>query len=260
MSRVIRPVFIAAVLSLTLLSSAAFAHFGMVIPDSNIITPENKSTSLALSFSHPFALAGMDLVKPKSFIVKSGDTTMDLLGTLKPATIMDHASWTAAYTFARPGVYQFAMEPMPYWEPEENSFIIHYTKTIVAAFGDESDWDEPVGLKTEIIPLTRPFGNYAGNAFTGQVLRDGKPLAHAEVEVEFYNKDARFTEPSEYHVTQVVKADAQGVFTFACPLAGWWGFAALSPADQQMKGPDGAMKDVELGAVLWIYLDGWKKK
>lgn len=241
-------------------ASSANAHFGMVIPGNNAISAEAKSTELQVSFSHPFELVGMDLVKPKAFFVTAAGKKTDLLPALTETKVMDHKAWKTTYQFARPGVYMFGLEPTPYWEPEEDCFIIHYTKTIIAAFGDESGWDEPMGLKTEIVPMTRPFGNYAGNSFTGQVLRDGKPLPFAEVEVEFYNKDNKFAAPTEYHVTQVVKADANGVFTFACPLAGWWGFAALSTADFQLKAPDGAMKDVEIGAVLWIKLDGWTRK
>jgi cobalt/nickel transport protein len=110
-------------------------------------------------------------------------------------------------------------------------------------------------LPTEIIPLLRPFGNYAGNGFSGQVLVQGKPVAGAEVEVEFYNKDNTLQSRSDYHVTQLIKADQNGIFTFTCPLAGWWGFAALSQAEYTLKDPQGNEKGVELGAVLWTYLD-----
>jgi len=137
-------------------------------------------------------------------------------------------------------------------------YILHYTKTIVAAFGDEEGWDRPVGLKTEIIPLTRPFGLYAGNVFQGVVMMDGKPVPHSLVEVEYYNKDKKAQAPSDYMVTQVLRADANGVFTWAVPRAGWWGFAALNPSDKKIpyKGVD---KDVELGAVLWVEFLQWKE-
>ena len=29
-------------------------------------------------------------------------------------------------------------------------------------------------------------------------------------------------------VTQTIKADPNGIFTYAAPKAGWWGFAALN--------------------------------
>ena len=125
----------------------------------------------------------------------------------------------------------------------------------MAAFGDDTGWDLPLGLTTEIVPLLRPFGNYAGNSFTGQVLLKGKPVPDCEVEVELYNRDGKVKAPSEYHITQVIKTDSNGVFTFTCPLPGWWGFAALNSADYTLKGPNGMDKEVELGAVLWIYFD-----
>ena len=239
-------------------ATTVYAHFGMVIPETNIMTQDLRETNIALSFSHPFELAGMDLAHPAKFTVTANGSTTDLTDTLQPVTIMDHKGWQTNYKFNRPGVYQFAMEPTPYWEPAEDVSIIHYTKTIIAAFGDDQGWDTPVGLAAEIVPLTRPFGNYAGNSFSGQVLINGKPLAHAEVEVEFYNEGEKYIAPSNYHVTQVVKADAQGIFTFTCPLAGWWGFAALTEADYTLKDPEGKDKGVEIGAVLWTYLDAYQ--
>ena len=143
------------------------------------------------------------------------------------------------------------MEPEPYFEPAEDTYIIHYTKTAVAAFGGEEGWDEPLGLKTEIVPLTRPFGNYAGNVFQGRVLLDGKPVPGAEVEVESYNKAKGHTAPNEYFVTQVVKADENGVFSYGVPWAGWWGFAALNTAKEKLD-YKGEPKPIELGAVLWL--------
>ncbi len=66
---------------------------------------------------------------------------------------MEHKGWKVRFVLPRPGVYQFVMEPTPYWEPAEDLSIIHYTKTIIPAFGDDEGWDEPVGLPTEIVPL-----------------------------------------------------------------------------------------------------------
>ena len=233
-------------------SGSALAHFGMVIPSASTVEDQSGAAiSLELSFSHPMEMVGMPLDKPKVFQVVADGQAQDLLGTLKATKIMDNNAWKADYAVKKPGVYQFVMEPQPYWEPAEDCFIIHYTKVYVAAFGEEEGWDEPVGLKTEIVPLTRPFGNYTGNVFQGQVLLQGKPVSNAEVEVEFYNKDNKYKAPNEYMVTQVVKADANGVFTCGIPFAGWWGFAALNTADEKMP-HEGKEKDVELGAVLWL--------
>ena len=246
-------------LFLTAGAAPAPAHFGMLIPSSPVADQQHKTIDLTLSFSHPFEMVGMELVKPARFFVAADGSQTDLLAGLEQTDVMGHTGWQTSYAFKRPGVYQFAMEPQPYWEPAEDLFIIHYTKTIVAAFGADTGWDEPLGLPTEIVPLLRPFGNYAGNSFAGQVLMDGAPVAHAEVEVEFFNSAQTVTAPSDYHITQVIKADADGIFSFTCPRAGWWGFAALNEADYRLKTQQGEEKGVELGAVLWIHLDEYQR-
>lgn len=246
----------AAFLVLALWGAPAFAHFGMIIPDAPRATAQDRSLDFAFSFSHPFAGAGMELVKPRAAGVLARGKKTGLLESLAPATVMGEKAWSLEYEFKRPGAHTFYMEPEPYWEPAEDSFIIHYTKIVVPAFGGDAGWEEPVGLPTEIVPLTRPFGNWAGNTFVGRVLIDGTPAPGAEVEVELYNQ-GRFEAPSDYHETQVVVADDAGVFSFTCPRPGWWGFAALSTADYQLASPSGEQKDVETGAVLWTWMDPW---
>jgi len=239
-------------------AGSAWSHFGMLIPsDSMVMQDDNRNLTLTLSFSHPFEMVGMELVKPKVFNVVINGKQQDLLGSLKPARVMDHTAWQAVYPIKRPGVYVFYMEPVPYWEPAEDSFIIHYTKSVVTAFGDDEGWGEEIGLKTEIVPLSKPFGLYAGNVFQGIVKLNGKPVPFAEVEVEYYNRDGKYTAPTEYMVTQAIKADGNGVFTYAAPVAGWWGFAALNSADFKLP-YDGEEKDVELGAVIWVFFHEMK--
>ncbi|MDR2391506.1 MAG: DUF4198 domain-containing protein [Planctomycetota bacterium] len=247
-----RKLCLAALLSLFACSGQVLAHFGMVIPSTPVVEDQDDATiTVELSFSHPMEMNGMPLARPKVVQVVVDGRTEDIDAALQAASIMEHDAWKAQYTVRRPGVYAFVMEPEPYWEPAEDCFIIHYTKSYVAAFGEEEGWDEPIGLKTEIVPLTRPFGNYAGNLFQGRVLLDGEPVPGAEVEVEYYNRDGVYAAPNEYMVTQVIKADENGVFAYGIPFAGWWGFAALNTADGKMP-HEGEAKDVELGAVLWM--------
>jgi len=238
----------------------AFAHYGMIIAsDAMVMADDPKQVQLTLSFSHPMEGIGMELVKPKAFSVKTDGKTQDLLGSLKPAKVMDQPAWETVFTVNRPGLYVFFMEPQPYWEPAEDKFIVHLTKTVVAAFGEDEGWDQPIGLKTEIVPLSKPYGLYAGNVFQGVVLKAGKPLANAEVEVEYYNAGGKAKAPTDYMITQTIKADKNGVFTYAAPKAGWWGFAALTSADYTLK-KDGKDKEVELGAVLWVQFVPWQDK
>jgi len=224
----------------------------MVIPsDQMVMQDEDRTVTIDLRFWHPFEGMGMELVKPARFAVIANGEEKDLLGSLKSVKTDGHQTWRTEYALKRPGVYSFFMEPQPYWEPTEDCYIIHYTKAVVTAFGDDEGWDGEVGLKTEIVPLSKPYGLYAGNCFQGIVKLDGKPVPYAEVEVEYYNEDGSLSAPSDYMVTQTVKADQHGVFTYVAPRAGWWGFAALNTADETKK-HDGVEKDIELGAVIWV--------
>lgn len=232
-------------------ATPALAHFGIVKPGKSMIMDQSGAKlTLDVAFAHPFAQTGMDMKKPRSFFVMYDGNKTGLLARLKPAKYLNAGAWQVEYTVTRPGVYQFAMEPEPYFEKAEDSFIIHYVKTIIGAFGQEDDWNAALGLPMEIIPLVRPFANYAGNSFTGRVLKHGQPLADAVVEVEFLNADGKCKAPNEYFETQNLRTDANGYFTYTVPWAGWWGFAALSDGDKIVL--DGQPKDTELGGVLWL--------
>ncbi len=246
-----------ALLFLVLISSPAAAHFGMLIPSDNMVMADDPRTiTLDLSFSHPFEQAGMELKTPAKFFVENAGKKHDLKSSLQPKTIMGKPAFDCNYTIKRPGIYQFVMEPVPYWEPAEDCFIIHYTKTVVTAFGDDDGWDQEVGLKTEIVPLSKPFALYCGNLFQGIVKMNGKVVPFARVEVEFYNKDNKIKAPTDYMITQTIKADRNGLFSFSVPAAGWWGFAALNTADYKLP-LNGVEKDVELGAVIWVHFETW---
>jgi cobalt/nickel transport protein len=233
-------------------TTTALAHFGMVIPsDSMVSQDDSRKISIKLSFSHPFERVGMDLVKPDAWQVIHAAKKIDLLKKLQPIRVLEHQAWQTEYPIKRPGIYQFYMKPKPYWEPAEDCFIIHHTKTVVAAFGEDEGWDEEIGIETEIVPLSKPFGLYAGNIFQGIVKLNGKVVPFAEVEVEYYNENKTIKAPSEIMITQTIKADSNGVFSYATPVSGWWGFAALNSANYTLP-LNGDQKSVELGAVLWV--------
>ncbi len=242
---------------LALGAGGAGAHYGMIVPSDNMVSQEDgRSVALALSFSHPFEGRGMVLDRPEAFTVTHEGETVSLLEQLSQTTIMGAPGYEMSYPLDRPGTHVFAMTPAPYWEPEEDVFITHYTKTYVAAYGDDAGWDAELGLRTEIVPLSKPFALWAGNVFQGVVKLDGEPVPHAEVEVEYYDQQGDAQVPSDLMITQTIKADANGVFTYAAPRQGWWGFAALSTAPEPMQ-REGVDKDHELGAVIWVRFEAW---
>jgi len=243
------------------MADPSLAHFGLILPEKSMVMQgDNPNLDVTLAFCHPFEQQGMAMAKPKAFGVLLGKEKSDLLKALQESRLFDNPAWKTTYPLKKPGVYTFFFDPEPYWEPAEDKYIIHQTKTCVAAFGEEEGWNREVGLKAEIIPLTRPFGLYAGNVLQGMVKFKGKPAAEVEVEVEFWNADRKVTAPNGYFYTQVIKTDKNGVFTFAVPAAGWWGFAALMEEKQAFPHSDGRKKDAEYGAVLWVQFVAWPGK
>jgi len=244
--------FMLIVLIILCFSESAFAHFQYLIPsDEMVMQGESRTLRIDLIFGHPFEGEYLQMEKPEMFQVRFRGEDTNLLSTVREHKVNGRSAHFAEYMIRRPGDYLFYIEPAPYFEPAEECFIVHYTKMVVHAFGLEEGWDEEIGLKTEIIPLTRPYGIWTGNVFQGVVKAFGRPVPYAEVEVE-YLANGKIQPPADPFITQVIKADGNGVFTYACPKAGWWGFAALSEDREKIKHSDGKMYPVEIGAVFWI--------
>jgi cobalt/nickel transport protein len=224
----------------------ANAHFLTFLPSSdNVQSQKNSKLHFDISFIHPFEQSGMTMEKPELFL-NNHQKSLPLIKTKK----FEHKAWSASYDIKTPGVYQFFVQPQPYFEPLEGKFISHVPKVIISAFGIEQGWDEPLGLKYEIIPMTKPFGLYAGNSFQGVVLHHGKPASNVKVEVELYN-EFNLKSPSDAHITQVVKTNANGEFSFTMNHKGWWGFAALIE-EGEITHKDGKSYPVENGALIWV--------
>jgi cobalt/nickel transport protein len=230
--------------------SPAAAHFLEILPSADVL-PDGGSVSVDLVFTHPMARGpAMDLARPKRVGVVTAAGTSDLTATLADKKVDGKQAWTLSASLKEPGTALFFVEPQPYWEPAERKMIIHYAKVAVDGFASGEGWDKLVGLPVEIEPLARPAGLWTGNLFRGVVRAKGKPVPFAEIEVEWVN-DGAVTPPNEAFLTQVIKADGNGVFAYALPRAGWWGFAALVDGPDT-KGPDGKPAKTELGGLMWV--------
>jgi len=247
--------FLAGLAVTVLFASQAYGHFQVLIPSEDIVTEKGPRTiSLDIIFTHPMQWGPvMEMGVPVQFGVISQGKKHDLRNGLKPVTVEGHRAYTFSYKIPLPADYIFYIEPAPYWEPAEQKMIIHYTKVVIDAFGAEEGWDTMVGFPVEIEPLTRPYGLWTGNTFRGIVKKDGQPVPYAEVEIEYYNENRAVKPPSDPYITQVVKADGQGVFSYSMPKAGWWAFAALVDGDKKIKNPEGKPVDVELGGLIWVH-------
>jgi cobalt/nickel transport protein len=232
--------------------SSAEAHFQEILPTTDRFGADSGNLGIDLVFTHPMSRGPtMTMPSPTRFGVVGPQGEVNLLPSLTEKPVDGMMAWTAQYEPAEPGDYVFFVEPRPYWEPAEGKSIIHYSKVVVDAYDWGGDWDRMVGLPVEIEPLVRPYGLWTGNLFSGIVRHNGEPVPFAKIEVEWVN-DGSLTPPSDAFNTQVIKADGNGVFHYAMPHSGWWGFAALIEADYKLPAPNGTPQPVELGGLIWV--------
>lgn len=214
-----------------------------------------------LVFWHPFENGHvMELALPQAFyMIHNGEKT-DLLPGLEPITFQGADNAASAFLghvpVKRSGDYVLVTEPQPYYEASEDIYIQQFTKAFLNRNQLPTDWDQPVGLPTEILPLNKPYNVIAGSTFTGQVLSQGQPVAGAEIEIEYMaaEPDMNSSAASQPTVSPmpggsvVAISDANGYFSFGVPKAGHWGFAALgSGPETEYEG-----KDLSQDAVIWI--------
>jgi cobalt/nickel transport protein len=236
--------------ALALAAAPALAHFQEIIPSDDVLS-DGGTVTLDLVFTHPMERGPvMEMAKPRRVGMLRAGRTTDLTAALVETRVDGRTGWRLAADLAEPGAAVFFVEPQPYWEAAEKTWIVHYAKVVVDGYASGEGWAAAVGLPVEIEPLARPTGLWTGNLFRGLVRRDGVPVPFAEVEVEWRN-DGSVVPPNEAFVTQVIRADAGGVFAYAMPRAGWWGFAALveGPA---ATAPDGGPARTELGGLVWV--------
>ncbi len=238
---------------LLVLSSAVSAHFQELIPSTDVLNATSgRQLQLQLTFTHP--LAGgpvMPMAPPLQFGVLAGSQRQDLRAALTPTRVQQQPAFSARFAVRQPGDHQFYLVSAPYWEAGEGKLIQQFTKVVVNAFDGERNWDRLLGLPIEIEALSRPYDLWTGNLFSGIVRKEGLPLPYARIEVEWRN-DGSLESPAAGLSGQVIKADGNGVFHYALPRAGWWGFAALSDAGP-VAGPEGEPVPLEQGGLIWVY-------
>ena len=254
-----------------IMATGAFAHFQMLYTP-NMALKKGEKIELRHVFTHPFADEHtMDMGKQHDskdfapveefYVINKGKKT-DLKSSLKDISFKGHHNsghaYSSVYKARRMGDHILVMKPAPYFEANEDIYIQQITKTIVNVAGTPTDWDAELGLKTEIVPLTKPYAIWEHGSFTGIVKSNGKVVPFAEIEVEYVNRDvdlknnkmgsSRIEAPQDSFVTMGIKANKDGEFTFSIPKAGFWGFCALGSGPQkEYKG-----KELSQDAVIWV--------
>jgi cobalt/nickel transport protein len=256
----------------------AQAHFQLLYTPQAALQ-EGAAIPLALVFSHPFDNGiTMAMGRPEAFYVVSqrGDAearTTDLMQYLEPVEWSGGGGKAAAFVANPPrsltrslGDYIYVLRPAPYLEAQEDKYIQQITKTVVNIGGIPGDWDKPLGLPVEIVPLDKPYANWVGGVFRAVVMSGGKPVPHAEIEIEYLNHEPRIaarrfdpagkvTVPQDSYKTLSIRADAMGQVIIGLPRAGWWGICALDLDD----GLQHQGKELSLDAVLWVHASEMKE-
>ncbi len=254
---------------LLLITQLSFAHFQM------IYTPEfllDKGGPLVLKmpFTHPGSNGTMMAIgSPEAFYRISPKGKEDLKGALKEISWGSNENTAKAYEATvihrAMGDYAYIFIQAPYYDATEDSYIQQFTKLILNVGGLPTHWGDVYNLPIEIIPMQMPYKIYVGGTFSGQVVQNGKPLAHADIEVEFLNyqpnmqantfaKKATYHYPSKHFTSISLKADQNGVFTFGVPREGIWGFTGVAPVTYKtFQG-----KELSQEAVLWVQAKAFK--
>jgi len=195
--------------------SLAHAHFVTLIPERD--TVRKPTVKVETLFTHPAeGYPAMHYQIEKSALFKNGKEyplkwSVEYI-PVQPGSDQKVEKYVSKVRLHGPGIYQIVVWQKPYYEPAEGVYIKQIAKVYISAFGWEEGWDKPIGAEVEIVPLTRPFGIWKGNTFVGKVLKDGKPLKGARVEIEYYNTEG-VKYPNETLYTQVVKTDENGNVT-----------------------------------------------
>ena len=255
-------------------SATTSAHF-LVVHTPEMLLARSANIDLSIVFTHAFdGGPTMDLPGIENFYAMQKKAGEDELSRIDLMQYLEPIAWGAdsangakeAFVAEIPraamrslGDYQLVVQPEPYFEAEEDIYIQQITKVIMNVGGAPSNWDETLGLQTEIQALNKPYSNWEGGVFRGVVLSAGEPVPFAEIEVEYLNYNPNFENrsfdqgaaieaplPSYEYVS--IRSDANGTFSIGLPKAGWWGIAALGV------GPTTEYEGKELSqdAVLWV--------
>lgn len=234
---------------------STWAELFELIPERHRIDSESGAEiRFSLAFADSATGRAKRLRHPTRFGVITSSGAEDLLGLLQGESRGGQPAYIANYRVKNPGDLRFYAQMQPYWKPDDAVMQVQYAKVIVNAYEIFDGWDEPIGLPLEIEPLARPYSLWSGNLFRGVVRKDGEPVPFARIQVAWRNDGSRKAVPAAF-APQEIKADAAGVFSYAIPFSGWWGFAALVPGDRLLHNPNGELVPMELTALIWVYVE-----
>ncbi len=240
--------------------SFAWAQVQMILPSSSVVEKDgDKNVRLDIRFARPFEGGVVAMEKPNKFGVMRQGKKFDLMYLVKPIPIKGQQAFEVYYPINSPGDYIFYLEPQTWFDSKQESLHVQPTKIVVNAHGMESGWDDELQEKAEILPLAQPYALWKGNSFRGIVKFRQKAVPFAKVHVVYFNEKNDLTTPILPLVDQVVKADANGVFAYTPPKAGWWGFKADIPTGKRWK-YQGRVYPLFYNPIIWVQVTDFPEK
>lgn len=231
-------------------AAVAFCQFLEIIPATDSITAgKGAAIGVDLALSVPGAAALLDLATPEALFVLHGDDRRDLTAVLVPVRGDGGRLYRFSVPVASQGDHVVAVTAAPVWDAARQKLIARSAKVVVNGAPATTGWDEPVRFPVEIDPLVRPYGLWTGNCFRGVVKQNGRPVPFAEIEVMFRGSSGA-GKISRPFPPQLLVADINGVFVYAMPRAGWWGFAGR--IEGEMVEYEGRRVEVERVGVIWV--------
>jgi len=223
-----------------------------------MIYPYTNKTALDIGRQHN----SDELLDIEEYYVVHKGIKTDLKKTLEDVKfkVKDKSAkaYKSKHRLKKMGDHLFVLEPSPYYSQLEGIYLQQITKTIVNIAGKPTDWDRELGLKAEIIPLSKPYGIWSGSSFSAMVKAEGIPVPFAHIEIEYLNSDMdmknlkmgkfKTNEKNQNFKTIEIKANENGEFTFHLPRQGWWGFKATHVGLKK----DYKQKELSIDAVIWV--------
>ena len=240
--------------------SPALAHFNIILPDDYGAWLATKGDTVPYRFiwGHGYEHVWFDAAKPVAlFAVSPSGGKADLLSELRPIKVrgadeQDYGAYSFDLEATERGDYVVAMKAALIWDEGEEVFLQDYAKSILHV-QTKLGWDRALGLKFEIVPLTRPYGLQVGGVIQMQLLYDGEPLPGCEVEFEKLQPDIPDESdlPGEEFITFEAKGDPNGIVTFGLHEEGWFAITAVRETGKEITS-DGHTGNLIERSTFWI--------
>jgi len=238
----------------------ALAHFNVILPENYSVWSATKGDSIPYRFiwGHGYEHIWFDATKPAAlFAVSPKGDKIDLLPLLKETTVLgqgkaEHRAYSFNLDVAERGDHIIGMKAALLWQDDEETFLQDYAKSELHV-QTKLGWDQPVGLKFELVPLTRPYGLQVGGVIQMQLRYDGEPVPGCDVEFEkcqpFVPDESDL--PGEEFITFEAKSDPNGIVTFGLHEEGWFAITAIRETGKEITN-DGHTGELIERSTFWV--------